>query len=106
MERHLAEKFPRRHNRKLYSFSIAVILILATLSFIPVPTNAASFTASLDRDSIALGESATLTLKFEGDLPQSEPSLPEIPGSVSYTHLDVYKRQGRLDGSFAPSFSL
>jgi hypothetical protein len=80
MERHLAEKFPRRHNRKLYSFSIAVILILATLSFIPVPTNAASFTASLDRDSIALGESATLTLKFEGDLPQSEPSLPEIPG--------------------------
>jgi hypothetical protein len=41
---------------------------------------AASFTASLDRDNIMLGEQATLSLKFEGVQPQDAPSLPAIDG--------------------------
>ena len=41
---------------------------------------AASFTASLDRDTITLGESATLTLRFDGETPQTEPTLPQISG--------------------------
>ncbi len=41
--------------------------------------HAASFTASLDRDSIALGESATLALNFEGGQPDSAP-VPDVPG--------------------------
>ena len=44
---------------------------------------AASFTASLDRDTIALGEQATLTLRFDGDAPQNPPQLSEIPGLKS-----------------------
>ena len=40
----------------------------------------ASFTASLDRDSIALGEQATLSLKFDGIQPQDAPGIPDIPG--------------------------
>jgi hypothetical protein len=41
---------------------------------------AASFTASLDRDTITLGESATLTLKFQGASPQSVLDLPQVSG--------------------------
>ncbi len=41
---------------------------------------AATFTASLDRDAIALGEQATLSLKFEGIQPQNAPLLPDIAG--------------------------
>ncbi len=40
---------------------------------------AASFTASLDRDSLTLGESATLSLIFEGGQPQTAPE-PRVPG--------------------------
>ena len=41
---------------------------------------AASFTASLDRDTMQLGEQASLSLKFDGVQPQDAPSLPNIPG--------------------------
>ena len=41
-------------------------------------SRAANFTASLDRDTITLGETATLTLAFEGGQPKSLPALPAI----------------------------
>lgn len=41
---------------------------------------AASFTASLDRDTLIVGEQATLSLKFEGVQPQNPPGLPTIAG--------------------------
>ncbi len=40
---------------------------------------AANFTASLDRDTITLGEQATLSLTFEGGQPQNVPT-PDAPG--------------------------
>jgi hypothetical protein len=40
---------------------------------------AASFTASLDRQTLVQGDSATLSLTFEGGSPKSEPALPNIP---------------------------
>lgn len=46
---------------------------------------AANFTASLDRDTIALGETATLSLAFEGGQPGNVPT-PQIPGlEISHT---------------------
>src|SRR6266478_312949 len=39
---------------------------------------AATFTAALDRDTITVGESAVLSLKFEGGQPRAMPSLPNI----------------------------
>jgi hypothetical protein len=41
---------------------------------------AASFTASLDRDAIALGENVTLSLKFDGIQPSDTPAIPDIAG--------------------------
>ena len=40
---------------------------------------AASFTASLDRDTLTLGENATLSLNFEGAQPRNVPA-PNVPG--------------------------
>jgi len=41
---------------------------------------AANFTASLDRDTITLGEQATLSLRFDGVQPQNAPALPAVAG--------------------------
>jgi len=41
---------------------------------------AAGFTAALDHDTILLGDTATLSLKFEGGQPQGALQLPELPG--------------------------
>ena len=38
----------------------------------------ATFTATLDRDTVTVGESAVLSLKFEGGRPNAMPSLPTI----------------------------
>lgn len=41
---------------------------------------AADFTVSLDRNTIAVGEQASLSLKFDGVQPQGTPDLPAING--------------------------
>jgi hypothetical protein len=56
-------------------FGLAV-LILGSPLFAAEPR----FTASLDRDSIILGEGVTLTMRFEGGAPKALPSLPQVPG--------------------------
>jgi hypothetical protein len=63
----------------LDKFCRIVILFFAACLLV---TNgrAASFTASLDRDTITLGEQATLSLKFDGVQPQNAPTLPAVAG--------------------------
>ncbi len=39
----------------------------------------ANFTATLDRDTITLGDNATLALTFEGGTPKSLPAVPDVP---------------------------
>jgi hypothetical protein len=52
---------------------------------LPVLARAATFTATLDRDTITQGESATLSLVFDGGTPQSEPTPPQVPNlQISY----------------------
>ena len=49
------------------------------LLLVPAGARAATFTASLDRDTLTLGESATLSLAFSGATPQKLPTFPDIP---------------------------
>ena len=56
---------------------LAVALLCLCLGTL---AGAASFTVSLDRDTITLGEQATLSLKFEGVQPQDAPGIPSIAG--------------------------
>jgi hypothetical protein len=54
-------------------------LLTAFCLLISFAAGAASFTASLDRDSIQLGESATLSLTFQGGQPRNMPTF-DVPG--------------------------
>lgn len=38
------------------------------------------FSVSIDRDTIVIGETATLTLSFEGGSPRGMPAIPQVPG--------------------------
>ncbi len=55
-------------------------LVLAVLCLGGVRLDAATFTASLDRDTIALGESATLSLTFEDGSSRNVPLPPNVAG--------------------------
>ena len=79
MERRLKNKFCGR-NRSGFSLRIAVLLPWAALWLGTVQLEAATFTASLDRDTIALGESATLSLTFEDGSPRNVPMPPNVAG--------------------------
>jgi len=54
-------------------------LVVLFLASVTIAAQAANFTVSLDRDTITLGESVTLTLTFEGGDPGNAPELPAIP---------------------------
>ncbi len=54
-------------------------LAMLLIALLPGAAWAASFTASLDRDTLTLGESATLSLAFEGGSPGRVPA-PNVPG--------------------------
>ncbi|MDD5138921.1 MAG: BatD family protein [Verrucomicrobiales bacterium] len=62
-----------------FFFQTAAVLFMAALIFRAATADAASFTASLDRDSITLGETATMSLAFEGGKANNLPT-PEVPG--------------------------
>jgi hypothetical protein len=60
--------------RRLLLFCLLPLVLLAA-----VRGFAASFTATLDRDTISLGDTATLSLVLGGGNPDSQPTLPAIP---------------------------
>lgn len=78
MEIPLREKPLPVRSRNGIPLRIAVILFPAALLLVAMVSHAATFTASLDRDTISMGESATLTLTFEGGSPKNIP-MPTIP---------------------------
>jgi hypothetical protein len=92
-------------------------LALVAVALVPCALAAASFTASLDRDSMTLGEQATLSLKFEDVQPKDAPGIPKIAGlqfqyigpasafsfvnghtssSVTYTYVVTAQRDGEF----------
>lgn len=60
-----------------FMFKIWFALVAAAL--LAGAASAATFTASLDRNAITLGDSATLSLTFEGSQPRNVPT-PNVPG--------------------------
>ncbi len=58
---------------------LKIWLVLAAVVWSCGMARAASFTATLDRDSMVLGESATLSLSFEGGQPRNVPEI-NVPG--------------------------
>jgi BatD DUF11 like domain len=62
-----------------FIFQAAAFFILAVLIFRVATADAASFTAALDRDTIAMGETATMSLTFEGGQAKNLPT-PQVTG--------------------------
>jgi len=56
---------------------IAAFLVASCLA--PAALRAATFSAALDRSTITLGETATLSLTFIGGSPENVPAPPAIP---------------------------
>jgi hypothetical protein len=65
-------------------FALKTLMVLLFAVALPVRTAcAATFTAALDRDTITLGETATLSLKFEGGAPE------QLPSSMTVSNLQL-----------------
>ena len=65
---------------------LSAFLVTAFAWFSQASVSGATFTASLDRNPVTLGESATLSLTFAGGEPQTVPSPPSIP-NLQITYL-------------------
>jgi hypothetical protein len=92
---------------KDYRFSIVSAVFLCLAMTVSV-ARAASFTASLDRDSISLGETATLSLSFEGAQPKNVPT-PDVPGLEfvnSGTSQNVSFINGAMSSTVTVSYSV
>ncbi len=78
MENTLRDKPLPVRSRSMILLRSVVLLFPVVLFVVAARLDAASFTATLDRDTITLGENATLTLTFEGGSPKDIP-MPTIP---------------------------
>ena len=93
---------------KLQIFPTVGFLLLAALGFVSTGARAANFTASLDRDTIKLGESATLSLAFEGAQPRNVPS-PQVSGlqiTQAGTSQNVSWINGAMSSTVTVAFSV
>ena len=75
------------------------------------PLRAATFSVTLDSDTILLGDTATLSLKFEDAQPQGTPQLPELPGlqvvsSGQSSQFGFSTGAGRSTSSFTYSYGV
>ena len=70
---------------------------------------AATFTATLDRETITVGETATLTLKFEGGQPKAIPMPPALPNlqiTSEGSSRNISIVNGQMSASISQNFAL
>jgi len=89
--------------RLLLAFA-ALLLWLA-----PSVLRAASFTATLDRETVTVGETATLALRFEGGEPKAIPTPPpqanlQMTGEGSSRNISIVN--GQMSASISQNFAL
>jgi hypothetical protein len=85
-------------------FAAAAIFFLTALT-----VSAANFTATLDRDTVAAGESATLTLTFDGGSPKNIPQPPAIPNlQIAYqgTSQNFVINNGQSSATISATFAV
>ena len=85
---------PSRSQRGLWG---AFAFLAALLWLAPAALHAASFTATLDRENVTVGESANLTLRFDGGQPAEVPSPPALP-NLQISHGRPMQWQQNING--------
>jgi len=89
-------------------FTFKTLALLFAIALLARMADAASFTASLDRDTITLGESAALALAFEGAQPNNLP-MPSVSGlqiTQTGTSQSVNIVNGAMSSTVTVSFSV
>jgi hypothetical protein len=105
LERRDGRNFPYFGWQRLNLFILPLFLLV--FGWVPAAT-AASFTASLDRDTITLGEQATLSLAIEGSQSPHVPT-PGVPGleiTQTGTSQNVSFVNGAMSSTFTITFSV
>ena len=108
MERLRGKSFLHWRDRKLNLLPVAAGFCLLLLWLAVAPARAASFTASLDNDTLTLGQSATLSLTFEGGQPKNVPT-PSVSGlqfSQAGTSQNVSWVNGAMSSTVTVAFSV
>ena len=108
MERLRGNSFLRWRGCALNLVPVAAGFCLLLLCFAVVPARAASFTASLDNDTLTLGQSTTLSLTFEGGSPRNVPT-PSVSGlqiSQAGTSQNVSWVNGAMSSTVTVAFSV
>jgi tetratricopeptide (TPR) repeat protein len=98
----IGQKPPGQWIRRVLRGGLALAFFLAALVW---PAAAApQFDASLDRDTISLGEAATLSLTFIDGTPNVQPSVPPIPG-VRIGSMSQFIKQEYINGAISSSIT-
>jgi len=108
MERLRGKSFLRWRDRRLSLMPVVAGFCLLLLWLGTTPTHAASFTASLDNDTLTLGQSTTLSLTFEGGSPRNVPA-PSVSGlqiSQAGTSQNVSWVNGAMSSTVTVAFSV
>ena len=97
---------PRRRSRPGLRLLLAFLVLLGAA---PCVLRGASFTATLDRETVTVGESATLSLRFEGGEPRSIPAPPQLPNlqiANQGSSRNISINNGQVSASIAQNFAL
>ena len=108
MERLRGKSCLRWRDRRVSLPGGATGLWLVLFWLAAAPMHAASFTASLDNDTLTLGQSTTLSLTFEGGSPRNVPT-PSVPGlqiSQAGTSQNVSWVNGAMSATVTVAFSV
>ena len=98
---HIRLSAPDRSQQRLrVAFALPALMLWGSPSML----GAASFTATLDRETVTVGESATLSLKFEGGEPKQMPSPPPI-ANLQVTSEGSSRNISMVNGQFSSSVS-
>jgi len=89
---------------KIMRFTLKIWLLLFATALLPGAALAASFTASLDRDTLTLGENATLSLKFSDGQPQATPTPPAVAG-LQFQYVGPSSSFSFINGSTSSSIT-
>jgi hypothetical protein len=109
MLRHLPHSESYRPGRSQLRLRSAAGVLAALLSWLPSMVLGASFTATLDRDTVAVGETATLSMKFEGGQPKQMPALPSLPNLqvvAGGTSRNISIVNGQFSSIYSEDFAL
>ncbi|HAV61870.1 MAG TPA: hypothetical protein DCY13_05855 [Verrucomicrobiales bacterium] len=72
-----------RFNGTFLSAAHGLLLLFALLSG-PLSADAATLTASFNRESLVVGQPAVLSVTFEGGTPGAPPAVPQLEGAQAY----------------------